>query len=87
MTDKPVAYMMYLLYFRSDRCYSYFSWYNLGVWATNLPDSGYLPSETAAAVRTFGLALTYLVINGLLLITSIVLLCKFELDIGLEFSY
>jgi len=75
MLRTELTYMMQLLYFRSAACTKFIHWERLGIRnVTSLqPD---IPDETLTVHRTFVIAVSYLGVNGLLAITSTLLLCK-----------
>ncbi|CRL02931.1 CLUMA_CG015810, isoform A [Clunio marinus] len=76
MLSTPLSYMTFLLYFRSSECESSISWTNLGV--PNIQQQPNMPEETSAVFRTFIFAISYVTLNGLLLITSIMLLMSIK---------
>lgn len=77
MEKRPVTYMLSLLYFRGPECSRNIKWHSLGVFSPNL-EAVKLPEVSAATSRTFTLSILYLIINVLLVMTSIVLLCKWQ---------
>lgn len=77
MRRDPVAYMLFLLYFRSSRCSNFIFWSDLDVNGDWRQPS--IPSETVATLRTFVLLKLYMTVSVLLLGSSILLLGKSSL--------
>ena len=77
MKTEPLAYLLYLIYFRSKHCEKVISWSHLGLYAE---DSSFvdaeLPNQTAAVTRTFAFAICYMILNTLVILAAIACICK-----------
>ncbi len=85
MQGSAISYMMFLLYYRSPECSDHFYWNLLvknnftqqnssQILNFNLNILNFIPEENEATKRTFTISLSYLSINILTLITSIILI-------------
>lgn len=79
MEELPIYYMMFLLYFRTFECSDEFEWKSLKVKETKGPSIlKYIPQENTATKRTHAISLSYLILNILLLFSSILLLSEYQ---------
>lgn len=69
----PVGYLFHLFYFRSHHCNSFVDWtiFNIEIETTVVPE---MPDEILAVTRTFWISLIQVVINVLLVLTTISML-------------
>lgn len=77
MKTEPLAYLLYLMYFRSRHCSQQIVWTYLGLEGQDLPFvEPKLPLQAAAVSRTFAFAILYLNLNILLTLCAVSSLCK-----------
>lgn len=78
MKTDHLTYLFYLMYFRSSRCDQVINWKHLGLDV----DLGYvdvkMPHQTAAVTRTFGIAISYLILNVFLSLAAVASLREYQ---------
>jgi hypothetical protein len=80
MKSEPLAYLLYLMYFRSRNCKREITWENLGLNDENVAFvEAQLPQQAAAVTRTFSIAMLYMIFNILLTLFAVASLCKYSI--------
>ncbi|KAG5678661.1 hypothetical protein PVAND_008316 [Polypedilum vanderplanki] len=68
-TKTPVAYMLYLLYFRTRTCHNDIKWDALGIEGVTSSQPS-TPKETSAVLRTLTFSIIYLLLNLILIVAA-----------------
>jgi hypothetical protein len=84
--ESSVTYMLYLIYYRSARCYSEVNWGILDGIIQDVTLQPQMPSETHAVFRTLIFSIFYLILSIFLVITCILAFGESHFSIG-NFCY
>lgn len=77
MKSEPLAYLLYLMYFRSRHCEQSIDWTALGLSEReSFKFEAELPNQAAAVTRTFTIAIHYMTFNILLTLFAVACLCE-----------
>lgn len=63
MKSQPLAYLLYLMYFRSSRCEQKIDWPFLGLGEDLDFVTAEIPAQASAVSRTFGIAISHMILN------------------------
>lgn len=77
LSTLALAYLLYLIYFRTKQCHESLTWSYLGLEGENEAE---LPHQSLAVMRTFTFAILYLTFNVLLTLAAVFSLCEFKIN-------
>lgn len=77
MKSEPLAYLLYLMYFRTERCEQQINWTYLGLGTDLQFVEAELPHQASAVTRTFAIAVIYIILNVALSLAAVASLRKY----------
>ena len=80
MKSEPLAYLFYLMYFRSSRCDQHINWLHLGLKSDLNFVVAEIPNQASAVTRTFAFAITYMVLNVALSMAAVASLREYQIS-------